>query len=168
MHRSIRPLIRVVAAVTVLTAALGVSSASAASIVVDPGTAPPGGTVHLTGDVLADGTPGCEVPGSVTLISDAFVGLGEFAGVGAVVLPVDAAGSFDETVTISSSAVAGTYTITGRCGGGNLGVSATIIIGNLPKTGPGRATAAIAIGGAASLAAGLALVSASRRRRPAR
>lgn len=108
---------------------------SAASINVSPGTVAPGGNVRLSGDVLAGGTPGCEVPGTVTLISDAFAGLEEFAGVGAVNLPVDATGTFDSTVTLTSSVAAGTYSIGGRCGGGNLGVSATIVVGALPPSG---------------------------------
>ena len=61
----------------------------------------------------------------MTLVSDAFTGLGEFAGVGAVDLPVDATGHFDSTVTLDGSVADGTYSITGRCGGGNLGVEAS-------------------------------------------
>ena len=127
---------RPLAALTLVvgTVAATGSSASAATINVSPSTVAAGGNVHLSGDVLAgDGTPGCGVPGTVTLISDAFAGLGEFAGVGAVDLPVDATGHFDSTVTLDGSVAAGTYTITGRCGGGNLGVEASIVVGDLRR-----------------------------------
>jgi hypothetical protein len=117
-------------------ASLVAGAASAASIVPSPASVAPGGAVRLSGDVLGpDGTPGCSVPGTVTLISDAFAGLGEFAGVGAVDLPVDAAGTFDASVILTSSVAPGTYEITGRCGGGNLGVTATLHV-VLPATGP--------------------------------
>ena len=125
-----------VAAAVVLGIMVGTPGyVSAASINVSPSTVAPGGDVRLSGDILADGTPGCDVTGTVTLISDAFVGLGEFAGVGAVDLPLDATGHFDSTVTLSASVAPGTYSIGGRCGGGNLGVTASIVVGALPPTG---------------------------------
>jgi hypothetical protein len=138
---------------------------SAASINVSPGTVPPGGNVRLSGDVLAGGTPGCEVPGTVTLISEAFAGLGEFAGVAAVNLPVDATGSFDSTVTLSASVAAGTYSISGRCGGGNLGVTATIVVGGLPPAGPGVAVEPSIAVGSTLVAIGIALLALPRLRR---
>jgi hypothetical protein len=140
------------------------ATASAAAINVSPTTVAAGANVHLSGDVLAgDGTPGCGVPGTVTLISDAFTGLGEFAGVGAVDLPVDATGHFDSTVTLDGSVADGTYPITGRCGGGNLGVEASIIVGDLPPTGPSLAIAPWVWGSAALVVIGLALLVLARR-----
>jgi hypothetical protein len=68
------------------------------------------------------------VPGDVTLISPAFEGLGEFAGVGATTAQADAAGNFSTTVTLSSSVAPGAYDISGRCGGGNFGVTATLTV----------------------------------------
>jgi len=103
----------------------------------------------------------------VTLISHAFDGLGEFAGVGAVFTPVDASGHFSTTATLKPSVAPGTYTITGRCGGGNLGVEATLTISGLPRTGSsfGPLSAAQAIVACAALCAvGLGLVFVSRRR----
>ena len=81
---------------------------------------------------LVESAPECTVPGEVTLISDAFVGLGEFAGVGATTAQADAAGNFTTTVTLSSSVAAGTYDISARCGGGNLGVTATLTVVPVP------------------------------------
>ncbi len=111
------------------------SPASAATIAVSPTSVTTSGTVTVSGDVLANGTPGCAVPGRVTLISGAFAGLGEFAGQGAVNLPVDATGHFSSAVTLKSSVAAGAYTVTGRCGGGNLGVTASLTVSGLPRTG---------------------------------
>jgi len=65
-----------------------------------PSTVAVGGPVTLSGDVLVNGQPACEAPGEVTLISRAFNGLGEFAGVGAVNAPVTASGNFNTTVTL--------------------------------------------------------------------
>jgi|GEM_PF-5252238 len=137
---------------------------SAASINVSPTTVSPGGDVRLTGDILADGTPGCDVTGTVTLISDALAGLGEFAGVGAVDLPLDATGHFDSTVTLSASVAPGTYSIGGRCGGGNLGVSATVVVGALPPTGLRLAVELVAIA-SMLVAIGVAMLAMTRQRR---
>jgi hypothetical protein len=161
---------RVSTVAVVLLATLSIASpmALAASIVVSPPIVAPGGRIRLSGDVLApDGTPGCEVPATVTLISDAFAGLGEFAGLGAVMLPVDATAHFDSTVTLSATVPVGTYQITGRCGGGNLGVQATLEVRGLAATGPANTmwpTVAVAFG---LVIGGLALVIiAIRRQRP--
>jgi type 1 fimbria pilin len=157
-----------VSGAVVLVAVLALAApASAASIVVQPSSVGIGGTVTISGDVLADGTPGCTVPGTVTLISPAFVGLGEFAGEGAVELPVDASGSFSGPVHLSSSIGPGTYSISARCGGGNLGVSATLTVTGLARTGAtlGRHDlSAVSAIGLLAIALGFALVAASRRR----
>jgi hypothetical protein len=50
-----------------------------------------------------------------------------FAGVPAVVAAVRPDGTFAVTTRIRRSRAAGAYDITGRCGGGNLGVSATLV-----------------------------------------
>jgi len=143
------------------------SAASAATISVSPGNVAPGGALHLTGDVLAGGVPGCEVPSTVTLISQVFVGLGEFAGVPAVQVPVDAAGNYDTTVTINRAVFPGTYTITGRCGGGNLGVTATVVVDALPVTGAKAPVAPLVAIGSLLILLGGAFVLVPRRRVPA-
>jgi hypothetical protein len=143
--------------------ALAVGPASAASINVSPSTVATGGTFQLSGDVLAPGgQPGCEVPGTVTLISDAFLGLGEFAGKPAVDVPVDATGHFSIGLKLDVSAPTGTHTITGRCGGGNLGVEGSITVSQLAATGSGSVVPIGAIG-ATAVVIGLVLY-ASRRR----
>jgi len=123
------PVILVIASVVLV---LGATSAVAATIDVTPSTVPTGGQVMVSGDVLANGQPGCTVPGDVTLISPAFADLGEFAGVGATTAGADANGNFTTTVTLSTSVAPGDYTVTGRCGGGDLGVSASLTVAPTP------------------------------------
>ena len=154
-----------VAAAVVLGVMVGTPGfVSAASINVSPSTVAPGGNVRLSGDILANGTPGCDVTGTVTLISDAFAGLGEFAGVGAVDLPLDTTGHFDSTVTLSASVAPGTYSIGGRCGGGNLGVTATIVISALPPTGVRLDVKLWTAVSSTLIAVGLAMLAITRRR----
>lgn len=118
-----------------LVGALVAATAGAASITVSPTTAPVGGTVTVSGDVLGpNGQAGCQLPGTVLLFS---------AGFGDLNTPVQASAGADAKysvqVTIPSSVAPGTYTITARCGGGNLGVQATLAVtaGSLPATGSG-------------------------------
>ena len=128
---------RALCAAVVIISALGLtgSPASAATIVVSRTSIAAGGTFVVLGDVLVSGGTGCEVPSTVTLISPLFAGLGEFAGVGAVMVPVDATGHFRASVTIKAAVPPGTYTIGGRCGGGTLNAQAIVIVTALPRTG---------------------------------
>ena len=126
----------VVVALVAMPVLVSGAPAQAATINASPGTVAVGQPVTLSGDILADGQAGCAVPGEVTLISPAFNGLGEFAGVGAVSAPVDSAGSFNTTVTLPGTTAPGTYEISGRCGGGNLGVTATLTVVAAPAPPP--------------------------------
>ena len=159
-----------VAGLAIVAVCVMAVAASAASINVAPTTTTAGGTVTVSGDVLANGTPGCGLPGTVTLISNAFVGLGEFAGEGAVFATADATGHYTKTVTLSSSVAPGTYTITGRCGGGNLGVQATLTVSSgLARTGGGvgpLSSSDLVLGASALLLVGGASTVYARRRRP--
>lgn len=110
---------------------------SAASIIVTPATVVVGGTVTVSGDVLAPGgQPGCQVPGTVTLISGAFAGQGSFMHQD-VETTAGADGRFSVQAQILPGVAPAIYTITGRCGGGNLGVQATLVVtaAALPSTG---------------------------------
>ena len=60
---------------------------------------------------------------SVTLISRAFPKKHEFAGVPAVFTKVKIDGSYSKRVRIPKSKAPKKYTISARCGGGNLGVT---------------------------------------------
>jgi len=111
--------------------------ASAASITVSPTTVPIGGTVTVSGDVLAPGgQPGCQLPGTVILLSGAFAGQGSFMNQD-VETTAGADGTFSVQAHILASVAPGTYTITGRCGGGNLGVQTALVVtaAGLPSTG---------------------------------
>jgi hypothetical protein len=114
---------------------IGATALPAAAVALDvaPSSVAVGGTVTVSGNVLVNGTPSCQGP--VTVISHAFDGLGEFAGVGAVFIPVDSAGHFGQTVALKASVAPGSYQVTARCGGGNLGLVRTITVGGLPRTG---------------------------------
>jgi hypothetical protein len=140
----------------VLGALLWAPTASAASIVVSPTSVPVGGTVTLSGDVLGPGgTPGCTVPGTVTLLSDALAGHGQFQAPG-IQGPVGANAKFSIQTTILAGVAPGTYTITGRCGGGNLGVSATLtVVPSMPRTGAGGGQTPPVLPGVLLFAAGI-------------
>ena len=76
--------------------------------------------------------PGSACATGVTLLSRAFVGTHEFADVPAIGAAVKADGTFTVTTRIPRAKAAGTYDITGRCGGGNLGASATLVVRAAP------------------------------------
>lgn len=92
------------------------------TLTVDPGTVPSGSTVHVSGH---DPSMSCS---SMTILSNAFPGPQEFAGVHAVTAPVDATGHFSATVTIPVSIAPGQYPITVRACGGNFGVQVTLTV----------------------------------------
>jgi hypothetical protein len=107
-----------------------------AFINVSPSSLAPGGSVTVSGNV----GNGCQHGDQVTLISQAFGGPGEFAGVPAVNTTSNASGAFSATATIPSSRAPGSYSVSARCGGGSFG-SATITVqsgtagSTLPRTG---------------------------------
>lgn len=92
------------------------------SIKVSPTSVRPGKVVKVSGSV---GT-GCAKGDRVTLISKAFAHKHEFAGVSAIYATPGKGGAFSTTTRIPKTRKAGTYTVTGRCGGGNLGVAAKL------------------------------------------
>jgi hypothetical protein len=98
-----------------------------ANVRVSPRSVAAGDTVTLSGSVGPD-SAGSECASGVTLLSKAFVHAHDFADVPAVFAAVKPDGAFTTTTTIPRSKAAGTYTISGRCGGGNLGVSATLTV----------------------------------------
>jgi hypothetical protein len=86
-------------------------------------------TVRRGGRVLVHGVAGgCPAGDSATILSHAFSPAHEFASVPAVYAQVGSAGRFSTTTTIPSTLAPGRYGVTARCGGGNLGVSATITV----------------------------------------
>jgi hypothetical protein len=110
-------------AVTIAAFAAAPAAATSPRLRVSPAVVHRGGTVRVHGAL-----PGCPRGDEVTLISRAFGGhgRGSFAGVPAVFARIGTGGAYSTRVRISHSRAARRYTITGRCGGGNIGVSATL------------------------------------------
>lgn len=94
---------------------------------VSPRSVTAGDTVTVSG-WLAPAPAGAECATGVTLLSNAFVGTHEFADVPAIGAAVKPDGTFAVTTRIPRSKAAGSYTISGRCGGGNIGASATLVV----------------------------------------
>lgn len=90
-------------------------------IAVSPNPVHRGDAVRLHGTV-----PTCARGDQVTLISKAFSRRHEFAGLPAVYAHVGAHHAYSVTTQIPAARPARRYTITGRCGGGNLGVSVSL------------------------------------------
>lgn len=112
---------RLIVPVLVVAAALAASAVALAAgkaLRVSPSRVVRGHVVTVSGSV----DHGCSVRDSVTIISRAFVHTHDFAGVAAVFAPVRANGTFRAVTRIPASRRPGRYTVTARCGGGNLGI----------------------------------------------
>jgi hypothetical protein len=132
--------VRIIAAVvfvilTLLTVPAWAAPAALATLQVSPSSVAAGHSVTVSGSVGLD-SAGSECASGVTLLSRAFVHTQDFAGVPAVDAAVRPDGTLKATTTIPRSKAAGSYTITGRCGGANLGVSATLVVRAAPTTPP--------------------------------
>jgi hypothetical protein len=115
------------------------AAATAPTLAVHPGSVSAGGSVQVTGS--------CEANTTGFAISHAFLhdASHDFAGVGAVPFNTNAAGKFAVSAQVPASIAAGSYTITARCGGGNLGVTATLTVtaaAGSPATAPPTAVPA--------------------------
>jgi hypothetical protein len=91
-----------------------------ASIRVSPSSVAAGDTVIVSGSV-GPNSAGSECATGVRLLSRAFDSNQEFADVPALGAAVRPDGTFRTITVIPRSRAAGTYPITGRCGGGNFG-----------------------------------------------
>jgi hypothetical protein len=122
---------------TVLGAGVGHAKASPnGSISVSPSTISPGGTVHISGSVSLQGCPQSDD----ATIADSSA-LFPPDGFGPTVLR-NSNGDFATDYTVPTSTPPGTYTLTVRCGGGNVGVSAQLHVitpSGAPQTGMGGA-----------------------------
>ena len=101
----------------------GRSSGISVALAVTPTRIRRGGTVLVHGVA-----GGCAAGDPVTVLSRAFSPAHSFAGVPAVFAPVGAAGRFSTRALVPRTRRPGTYSITARCGGGNLGVSARLTV----------------------------------------
>jgi hypothetical protein len=103
----------------VASVAVAPAGALAASVNVSPEHVTAGNKTRVFGSVGS----GCAVGDSVTLLSRAFPRTHTFAGIPAVSTPVRANHRFSVKVRIPATRAPGSYRVSGRCGGGNLGVS---------------------------------------------
>jgi len=103
---------------------------------VSPATAQAGALVRVSGSTAG----GCAARDGVTLISRAFPHANDFAGLPAVYALPRGDGRFAVTVRIPAVREPGVYAITGRCGGGNLGVTARLRVLAAPGPSGGLAS----------------------------
>jgi hypothetical protein len=101
-----------------------------ASISVSPSTVSAGGTVHFSGSIPVKKCPASD---GATVTAEAALfppdGFGPTA-------PRDSNGRFAVDYTVPTSTPAGTYTVGLRCGGGNVGVGASLTVTPVPIGGP--------------------------------
>jgi hypothetical protein len=146
---------RLVTVLAVLAAALLAGAAPAgaapASLQVTPATVPAGRTVTVSGT--------CEANSAGSVISHAFLhdATHDFAGVGAVSFTTGSTGAFVTHPVIPRSTLPGSYEITARCGGGNLGIAAHLTVtsasAGAPTAVPAGSGGSAATGGAVPPAA---------------
>jgi len=155
-----------VAATAVAMLVAAPAYAKSASVSVSPSTVAAGGTVHISGSIPVKKCPASD---GATVTSEAALfppdGFGPTA-------TRDSSGDFAIDYTVPASTTPGTYTVGLRCGGGNVGVGAslTVVPSGGPATGAGGASGTSAgawtvIGAACLVLAGLVMVA---RRRIAR
>lgn len=104
-----------------LLASTGVVLAAGPTIKVDPTSVQRGYVVRVFGTV-----PGCAIGDQVTLLSRAFSHRHEFAGVPAIFAEVGSGHKYSKRTRIPAGRRPARYAITGRCGGGSLGVTAHV------------------------------------------
>jgi hypothetical protein len=115
---SVRPWLTLSLAATLALALSAAALAAGTSLHVHPHKVEAGHRVHVSGSA-----GDCPVGDQVTLISRAFSHRHDFAGRPAVFTHVKSGGHFGRWVRIPARRDARRYTVTGRCGGGNLGVT---------------------------------------------
>lgn len=109
---------------TALLAAPALAAPCAApSLRLLPSTVAQGGSLTIVG-----AAPGCALGDDVVVLSRAFSPQREFAGVPAVVTSVRGGGRFRTRTAIPRTRRPGTYVVTARCGGGNLGIARTLTV----------------------------------------
>jgi hypothetical protein len=104
------------------------------SIEVSPSTAAAGSVVHISGSVS---TIGCPKEDSAIVVGDAALFAPDGFGPEAA---RDSQGALALDYTVPDSTPAGTYQIGLRCGGGNVGVSATLRVTLAPAGASSRGT----------------------------
>jgi hypothetical protein len=118
-----RPAVTAAFLVAMVCATGAVAARSAVSLTVSPTSVRRGHIVIIRGNA-----GGCPLGDAVTIISRAFAHTHDFAGVPAVFARVRTGGKFGIRPRIPANRHVGRYTITARCGGGNLGVAAHLTV----------------------------------------
>ena len=130
--------IRIIAAIVFATLTLLTAPAWASSepvrLRVSPKSVAAGDSVTLSGSIGPE-SAALECPGGVQLLSRAFRSTEEFAEVPALGAAIRPDGTFTTTTIIPRSRAAGTYLITGRCGGANF-AGATLVVQAATPTPP--------------------------------
>lgn len=112
-------------ALPAVIAAAAPVAAAGSTISVTPSSVAAGGTVTVSGSIPTSGAGSCAAGDGVTLTSTETLfpqgGFGPTA-------TRSASGAFSVTYLVPSSTPAGTYTIGMRCGGGNVGITATLTV----------------------------------------
>ena len=130
--------------IAVLFGALGATAvrAQGATIDISPATVAAGGTVTVTGVVPTTGDASCPPEDVATLTSDAALFPPDGFG---PELTRDGNGSFQLTYVVDPTTGAGVYDVAVRCGGGNVGISATLDVraAVAPTTAPNSTTNAV-------------------------
>jgi hypothetical protein len=128
--RTIAPLVGLCAAIVAASPAAD----AAPELHVSPSTVTAGQSVQVSGS--------CEANTTGFVLSTAFLNDAshDFAGVGAVSFTTSATGAFSGQALIPATIPPGNYPVTARCGGGNLGISATLTVtsagGGVPTAVP--------------------------------
>ena len=155
----------IAAAAVVVVALLAQASVADAqsAISVSPSSAPQGGTITISGNVPVSGNAPCAAgdAAQLTSSSDLFPpdGFGPQAA-------RDATGNFQTQYVIPATTPAGNYSIGVRCGGGNVGITASLQVtgsrGPLPATGS-NTIVPLVFGGIAATLLGLLLIRGRKR-----
>ena len=105
-------------------------SAKKASISVSPTSVPAGSTVHISGSIPVKGCPASD---GATVTAEAVLFPPDGFGPTAEREPN---GDFALDYTVPTSTPAGSYDVGLRCGGGNVGVAASLTVTAIPLGGP--------------------------------
>lgn len=117
--------VALVAAALFVVAMAGPVSAAGSTITVSPSTVPAGASTTISGSIPTTGTASCPADEPVTFTSSQ--ALFPQGGFGPTATR-STTGSFTVTYVVPRSTPAGTYAIGMRCGGGDVGVSASLTV----------------------------------------
>jgi hypothetical protein len=133
--RPVRIIAAIVFAILTLLTAPAWARSEPVRLQVSPKSVTAGDSVTLSGSLDPESVAGSECATGVQLLSRAFDSTQEFAGVPSIGASVRPNGAFTTITTIPGSRAAGTYSITGRCGGANF-AGATLVVRAATPTPP--------------------------------